>query len=127
MSADDSKHTILIVEDDDLNRTLFRDILQHHEYSVLEATSGGEAIAVAKQKRPDLILMDIQLPIMDGYETVARLKADPDTRDIPVMAVTAFTMQDDVDKIIAGGFDDYLSKPIDIPELLDKVKDLVLR
>ena len=127
MSADDRKHAILVVEDDDLNRTLFRDILQHHEYSVLEATSGGEGIAVAKQNRPGLILMDIQLPIMDGYETVARLKADPDTRDIPVMAVTGYTMQDDVDKIIAGGFDDYLSKPIDIPEFLDKVKHLVVK
>ena len=112
-STDAGAARILIVEDDRLNMILMCDLLELHGYRVLKAITGGEAIAVARRERPNLIVMDIGLPNMDGIATLRALRADPSTADIPVVAVSSFAMRGDKDEFISAGFDGYLSKPID--------------
>ncbi len=114
-------HKILIVEDNEYNRILLVDILSGNGYEVIEATDGLEGIALAKQLMPDLILMDIQMPSMDGMTACRILKADPATRDMKIIAVTALAMVGDKEAFIAAGFDDYLPKPININEIPDRV------
>src|SRR5215213_3826999 len=105
---------ILIVEDNDKNTKLVRDILQFKGYRTLEAATAAHGIALAAAERPDLILMDIQLPDMDGVAALAALRADARTAPIPVVAVTAFAMPSDRERLLAAGFDGYLAKPIDV-------------
>jgi two-component system, cell cycle response regulator DivK len=109
---------ILVVEDNDKNMKLFRDVLQATGYLTLEASTGGQALTLASQHQPAVVLMDIQLPDMDGLEVLRRLRADERSAAIPVLAVTAQAMRGDRERFIAAGFDGYLSKPVDVDELL---------
>ena len=113
---------ILVVEDNEKNMKLFRDVLQAKGYRTLEATTGGRAVELAIEHGPDLVLMDIQLPDIDGVEALARLRADERTAAIPVLALTAQAMDGDRERFLAAGFDGYLSKPVDIDELVATVK-----
>ena len=108
---------ILIVEDNEKNMKLARDVLQFHGFRTLEATTATEGLALAAKHHPDLILMDIQLPGMDGLTALQRLRADPSTAAIKVIALTAFAMKDDRERFVSAGFDGYLSKPISVREL----------
>ena len=117
-----SKKTILIVEDNDLNLKLFRDLLGAHGYETIETKEGMEAIAIAKSRHPDLILMDIQLPEISGLDVTKKLKADAKICDIPIIAVTAFAMKDDEEKILRAGCEAYISKPISIVHFLATVR-----
>ena len=113
---------ILIVEDNDKNLKLARDLLQFKGYRTLEAGSAREGIALATVHHPDLILMDIQLPDMDGVTALGRLKAGPDTARIPVVALTAFAMKEDRERFLSAGFDGYLMKPINVKDFPDQVR-----
>jgi len=113
---------ILIVEDNEKNLKLVRDVLQVKGYATLEAGTGEDAIRLARERKPDLILMDIQLPGMSGIEALEILRADPATAPLPVIAVTASVMQHDRKQITAAGFDAYVGKPINIKEFLDAVR-----
>jgi two-component system, cell cycle response regulator DivK len=112
---------ILIVEDNDKNLKLARDLLQHHGFRTLEADTAAAGIALAEQHVPDLILMDIQLPDMDGVTALGRLRESAATTSIPVVALTAFAMAGDPERLLARGFDGYLAKPIDIHHFSDRV------
>jgi two-component system cell cycle response regulator DivK len=114
---------ILVVEDNEKNMKLFRDVLGATGYRTLEATTGGEAVEVATEQAPDLVLMDIQMPGVDGVEALRRLRADERTAAIPVLAVTAQAMQGDREHFLAEGFDGYLSKPVNVRELLGTVRE----
>jgi two-component system cell cycle response regulator DivK len=116
------KKRILIVEDNDLNLKLFRDLLTAHGYETIETKEGLEAIEMTRTQRPDLVLMDIQLPEISGLDVTRRLKADHSIRDIPIIAVTAFAMKDDEEKILAAGCEAYISKPISIVPFLNTVR-----
>jgi two-component system cell cycle response regulator DivK len=118
---------ILIIEDDDKNRKLARDILTYRGYRVAEAVTAEAGLSLARELRPHLVLMDLQLPGMDGIEALGHLRADPATRDIPVMAVTASAMTHDRHKIAAAGFDANESKPISVRPFLDAVERLLAR
>ena len=115
-------HKILIVEDNENNRSLFRDVLTFHGYGVAVAADGQEGVTLARQLKPDLILMDIQMPGMDGMTASAILKADPETCGLKIIALTSFAMRGDLEKFLAAGFDGYLSKPIRTRELPGLVK-----
>jgi CheY-like chemotaxis protein len=115
-------HKILIVEDNENNRCLFRDILLFHGYQVSVAEDGQQGLALAREIKPDLILMDIQMPGMDGMTAGGILKGDPATCGLKVVALTSFAMRGDKEKILAAGFDGYLSKPISTRELPGLVK-----
>jgi len=116
---------ILIVEDNEKNRKLVRDVLQFKGYRTLEAESGELGVALARDSRPALILMDIQLPGMSGIEALGHLRADPTTRDIPIVAVTASAMMQDRQRILAAGFDGYQSKPIDVKGFVQMVTEVL--
>jgi two-component system cell cycle response regulator DivK len=118
---------VLIVEDNERNMKLVRDLLQFKGYRTLEAESATEGIALATEHRPHLILMDIQLPDMDGVAALGHLRADPTTTGIPVVAVTAIAMKDDEARLRSAGFDGYLVKPINIRELPDQVREFCER
>jgi two-component system, cell cycle response regulator DivK len=113
---------VLIVEDNEKNMKLVRDILLALGYMPLEATSGEEALALAAEEAPALVLMDIQLPDLDGAEALQRLRLDERTLGIPVLALTAQAMQGDRERFLAAGFDGYLSKPLDVDELITTVQ-----
>jgi two-component system cell cycle response regulator DivK len=113
---------ILIIEDNVKNLKLVRDVLQFHGYSTLEAETGEAGVALAREQRPALILMDVQLPGMDGRAALKILKADTNTRHIPIIALTAFAMKGDRESLQSEGFDDYMAKPVDIKELPKMVK-----
>ena len=113
--------TILIVEDDLKNLKLIRDLLQHDGYATLEATDGGQAVELAKDKKPDLILMDIQLPTMNGLEATRILKADTANKDIPIVALTAYAMEEDEKEALEAGCDGFMRKPIEVREFLKQV------
>jgi CheY-like chemotaxis protein len=115
-----SMKKILVVEDVDFNRDLIVQLLED-KYQVIEAVNGKEGIEIAERERPELILMDLSLPIMDGWEATRRLKANADLRSIPVIALTAHAMKGDEEKALAAGCDDYLAKPIDEDELMAKI------
>jgi two-component system, cell cycle response regulator DivK len=116
------KKTILIVEDNELNMKLFRDLLQAHGLNTVETRDGTQAIDLARQHKPDLILMDIQLPQISGLDVTRMLKKDEELKSIPVIAVTAFAMKGDEEKIREGGCEDYFSKPITITKLMESVQ-----
>lgn len=113
---------ILIVEDNDLNLKLFRDLLTAHGYETIETKEGLEAINLTREQRPDLILMDIQLPEISGLDVTRRLKSEEILCNIPIIAVTAFAMKDDEEKILAAGCQAYISKPISIVPFLNTVR-----
>ena len=114
---------ILVVEDNDKNMKLFRDVLVAAGYRTVEATTGAEAVALAAEHGPDLVLMDIQLPDIDGVEALSRLRADERTASIPVLALTAQAMHGDRERFLAAGFDGYLSKPVNVAELMKVVQE----
>ena len=116
---------ILIVEDDELNRDSLRRLLRRRGYDILLAVDGEEALIVARAQQPDVILMDMRLPGIDGWEATRRLKADPATRGIPIIALTAHAMASDRDEALAAGCDDHDTKPIDLDRLLAKIRSLV--
>jgi CheY-like chemotaxis protein len=118
--------TILIVEDNELNRDMLSRRLQRRGYDVLLAVDGEDGLDVARAKTPDLILMDMSLPTVDGWEATRRLKSDDVLRHIPVIALTAHAMSNDREKAIAAGCDDYETKPIELPRLLAKMEALLL-
>jgi two-component system cell cycle response regulator DivK len=113
---------ILVVEDNQLNMKLFRDVLRAKGYRTLEATTGAGAVELATAQRPDLVLMDIQLPDIDGVEALGRLRADERTASTPVLALTAQAMRGDRERFLAAGFDGYVSKPVNIVELVGTVR-----
>ena len=113
---------ILVVEDQEDNRRILRDMLTSADYEITEAENGEEALAAAAKQRPDLVLMDIQLPIMDGYEATRRIKADPTLKDVPVIAVTSYALSGDEEKARAAGCDDFVPKPYSPRQLLAKIR-----
>ena len=118
---------VLIVEDNEKNMKLFRDVLLATGYSTLEATTGEDAVALAVSHTPALVLMDVQLPGIDGVEALARLRRDARTESIPVLALTAQAMHGDRERFLAAGFDGYLSKPMDIAELIRTAEEYCSR
>jgi two-component system cell cycle response regulator DivK len=113
---------VLVVEDNKTNMKLFRDVLTATGYRTLEATTGARAVEVAAEHMPDLVLMDIQLPDLDGAEALSRLRRDERTASIPVLALTAQAMYGDRERFLAAGFDGYISKPVNVVELLGIVR-----
>lgn len=117
------KHKILVVEDDVDNRTLLCKLLEAQGYEVFEAGDGGEAIEITESKKPDLVLMDMGLPSVSGFEATEAIKSQPVLRDIPIVALTAFAMEQDRKRVLAAGCDGFISKPYDIFDLLEHIKD----
>ncbi len=113
---------VLIVEDDELNRDSLRRLLRRRGYDILLAVDGEEALAVARAELPDVILMDMRLPGIDGWEATRRLKADPATRELPIIALTAHAMASDRAEALAAGCDDHDTKPVDLERLLAKIR-----
>jgi two-component system, cell cycle response regulator DivK len=113
---------ILVVEDQEDNRRILRDMLTSTNYEVVEAEDGVQALAAVAKHRPDLILMDIQLPVMDGYEATRRLKANPSLSSIPIIAVTSYALSGDEEKARAAGCDDFVPKPYSPRQLLAKIR-----
>jgi len=113
---------ILVVEDNDLNMKLFCDLLNAHGYDTIQTQEGMKALALAREEKPDLILMDIQLPEVSGLEVTKWIKEDEDMQHIPVIAVTAFAMKGDEEKIRAGGCEAYIAKPISVGNFIETVK-----
>ena len=116
---------ILMVEDTEDNRQILRDLFAMTDYELIEAADGAAGLEMARSHKPDLILMDIQLPVLDGYETTRRLKADPTLRDIPVIAVTSYALSGDETKARAAGCDAYVTKPFSPRVLLAKVREFL--
>lgn len=116
------KKKILVVEDNELNMKLFCDLLEAHDYQTIQTRDGMAALELARQHQPALILMDIQLPEVSGLEVTKWIKEDEDLREIPVVAVTAFAMKGDEEKIREGGCEAYIAKPISVGQFLDTVK-----
>ena len=117
--------TVLIVEDNELNMKLFRDLLEAHGYQTTGTSNGIEALDLVRKLRPDLILMDIQLPQVSGLEVTRWIKDDPELRSIPVVAVTAFAMKGDEERIREGGCEAYLSKPISVGKFIETVRRFI--
>ena len=118
---------ILIVEDNDKNRKLVRDVLTFKSYEVIETETGEEGVRLARERCPSLVLMDIRLPGIDGMEALRQLRAEPTTREIPVMAMTASVMSEDRQKIMAAGFDAYQCKPIEVSDFVAAIAQLLER
>ena len=116
---------ILVVEDQEDNRQILRDLLASADYEMMEAENGQEALAAVARRRPDLILMDIQLPVMDGYEATRRIKANPEWNAIPIIVVTSYAISGDAEKARAAGCDDYVTKPYSPRALLAKVREFL--
>ncbi|MCI5061188.1 MAG: response regulator [Alphaproteobacteria bacterium] len=114
--------TVLIVEDNELNMKLFHDLLEAHDIGTIETRDGNNVLDIAREKKPDLILMDIQLPEISGLDVTKMLKADAELKAIPVIAVTAFAMKGDEEKIRQGGCEDYISKPISVTRFLEVIQ-----
>jgi two-component system cell cycle response regulator DivK len=119
------KKRILVVEDQEDNRQILRDLLTKAGFDMIEAENGEDAVALAQASRPDLILMDIQLPILDGYEATRRIKADPNLKSIPIIVVTSYALSGDEEKARLAGCDDYVAKPFSPRQLLAKIKAYV--
>ena len=117
--------TVLVVEDTEDNRQIIRDLLTSAGFGMIEAATGEEGLAMAARYRPDLILMDIQLPVVDGYEATRRIKADPALKHIPIIAVTSYALSGDEAKARAAGCDAYVAKPFSPRELLAKVREFL--
>ena len=122
-----SDYTVLIVEDNEKNRKVMRDLMRVNGYQPLEAEDGPIGLEMAREHRPDLILMDIQLPTLDGYTVTRQLKADEATKQIPIIAVTSFAMRGEEERAREAGCDAYVSKPIDIHQLVETVQRFLPR
>jgi two-component system, cell cycle response regulator DivK len=120
--SDPAPKTVLVVEDNELNLKLLHDLLEYQGYTVIATRLGEPALGLARQYKPDLIVMDIQLPDISGMEATQRLKSDEQTRDIPVIAVTAFAMSGDAARILSSGCNAYVSKPFNVAEFLQLVE-----
>lgn len=118
---------ILLVEDNEMNRDMLSRRLTKRAYVIVCAVDGLQAVEMAKSETPDLILMDLSLPLLDGWEAAKRIKATPAIQHIPIIALTAHAMSDDKEKALAAGCDDYATKPIDMPDLLKKINDLLTK
>ena len=118
---------ILLVEDNEMNRDMLSRRLERKGYEVVLAVDGAAGVAMVQLSAPDLVLMDMSLPVLDGWEATRRLKADPATRDVPVIALTAHAMSSDRGKALDAGCDDYDTKPIELPRLLTKIETLLAR
>lgn len=116
---------ILIAEDDDMNRRLIKDVLMYHGYEVIEASNGEEAVKITKGRKPDLVLMDLQMPVMNGVEAIRQLKNSPETKAIKIIAVTGLAMRGDRENTMKIGADGYMAKPIDIRQLPDAIERLL--
>jgi two-component system cell cycle response regulator DivK len=127
MTSPDSKATILYVEDNPDNRTLVRRILLSEDYAMLEAVNAFDALNILKDNRPDLILMDINMPDMDGYTLTAKIRALPGFERIPILALTANVMRGDKEKTLEAGCDGYIQKPLDIDQLIREVERFLPR
>ncbi len=114
--------TVLVVEDNELNMKLFHDLLEAHGYNILQTKDGMDALRIAREHKPDLILMDIQLPEVSGLEVTKWIKEDENLKAIPVIAVTAFAMKGDEEKIRDGGCEAYIAKPISVTNFLETVR-----
>ncbi len=117
--------TVLIVDDNEKNRKLFRVVLQKSGYETLEAVDGSKGIELARESMPDLIVMDIQMPVMDGIQAIKILKSEEATSNIPVIAATSYAMKGDKEKMLNNGFDDYMSKPINVNDFIEIVKKYI--
>jgi len=124
---DAAPKTVLVIEDNELNLKLLNDLLEYQGYTVITTRLGEPALGLARQYKPDLILMDIQLPDISGIEATQRLKNDQQTRAIPIIAITAFAMSGDQARILASGCDAYLSKPFNVAEFLRLVEQWTIR
>jgi CheY-like chemotaxis protein len=118
---------ILVVEDNEANRMLMRQILQHHGYEVLEAADGAAGLAMAREHMPDLILLDLQMPVMGGFTVIRELRKTPELSKLKVIAVTSFAMKGDREKALEAGFDEYVTKPIDTRKFVELVKNIISR
>src|SRR5215213_414556 len=127
MSSSNIKATILYIEDNSDNRMLVRRILLSQDYSLLEAVDGSDALNVLQSERPDLILMDINMPDMDGYTLTAKIKAMPGFERIPILALTANVMRGDKEKTLEAGCDGYIQKPLDIDQLTREIERFIMR
>jgi two-component system cell cycle response regulator DivK len=116
---------VLIVEDNELNMKLFHDLLEAHGYATVQTKNGMEAVGLAREHRPDLILLDIQLPEISGLEVTKQLKQDDDLKSIPVIAVTAFAMKGDEEKIREGGCEAYIAKPISVTTFMETIQKVL--
>ncbi|MGK7921111.1 MAG: response regulator [Trichodesmium sp.] len=116
---------ILLVEDNEMNRDMLSRRLKRKGFEVFIAVDGAEGVKMCTSEAPDIILMDMSLPILDGWQATQKIKADPDTKDIPVIAMTAHAMAGDREKCLAAGCDDYDTKPVEFPRLLEKIKNLI--
>jgi len=112
---------ILIAEDNAINRELMREILTDRDYEIIEACDGQQALDRIAEIAPDLVLLDIQMPVLDGYEVVRRIRDNPQSSKLRVIALTAYAMRGDRERALAAGFDDYVTKPIDLPTLTSKI------
>jgi two-component system cell cycle response regulator DivK len=119
------KKRVLVVEDHEDNRQILRDLLGSAGFEIVEAENGEEAVTLAETSRPDVILMDIQLPVLDGYEATRRIKANPSLRSIPVIVATSYALSGDEEKARLAGCDDYVSKPFSPRDLLAKIRRYV--
>lgn len=118
--------TVLIAEDNPINRELLRELLEVRGYAVTEACNGQEAVAMVEQGSPDIVLLDIGMPVLDGFGVVRKLRENPRFTSLPVVAVTAYAMQGDREKIMDSGFDGYLSKPVDSKSLIQELERLIV-
>jgi two-component system, cell cycle response regulator DivK len=116
---------ILLVEDNEMNRDMLSRRLSRNGYEIIMAVDGRQGVEMAAKEKPDLILMDMSLPVMDGWEATRQVKADPATRTIPVIALTAHAMVQDREKAMEAGCDDFDTKPVELPRLLEKIKSLL--
>lgn len=120
-----SGKTVLLVEDNEDNRVIYRVMLEHSGYTVLEAADGGEGIRQARQMRPDAVLMDVSIPVIDGWEATRILKQDPATAAIPIIALTAHAMEQDREKALSLGCDGYLAKPVEPRRVVEEVERVI--
>lgn len=121
---------ILVVDDNENNRILMRDILKFHGYEVIEAENGGEALKKAKEEKPDLMLLDIQMPVMNGFTAIRKIREDNELKDLIVIAITSFAMKGDQEKALSAGFDGYITKPINtrkLPEIVQNFLSIIER
>jgi two-component system cell cycle response regulator len=118
---------ILIAEDNAVNRELLRELLEMHGHTVMEAINGEEALRIAEESNPDILLLDMGMPVLDGYGTIRKIRENPRFAGLPVLAVTAYAMQGDKERILSCGFDGYLSKPINPTLLFQELERLLLR
>ena len=116
---------ILLVEDNEMNRDMLTRRLEKRGYTLAIAVDGGAGVAMVKTEKPDLILMDMSLPVIDGWEATKQIKADPETKDIPIIALTAHAMDSDRQKAIGAGCDDFDTKPVELARLLGKIEELL--